>query len=300
MDVTSSTMAAALTAIGGGVAGAFAAWLLNYLQSSGNLTITWRPREDGFPTIDVIVRNAGQRRLKNIEITAHDKEFTPIEFNELPAGAEHRIHTLAGRSQKHEYCTRHGWRRRLPWSKTKWYIDPPKFAGVKIGTKTAAREIADTLESIEKQIRDSPVIRNIGNTASISTPNRENWILPAGVLAVLVPDTSETKRTHIQETTEMGSAWRQRRATGSSAGTHAPREIMRIVIDQEEISDDDANRLREYLDDDELTLYWNREHWPIAKYRIRTMGGRYRAAQIIERDVEYMQVPGEEDESPNG
>ena len=287
---TISTLTAALTAIGGGIAGAFTAWFLNYLQSSGHLTVTWRPREDGYPTIDVIARNAGRRSLKNVKVTSDDGEFKAIEFNELPAGAEYRIDTLAGRSDGHEYYTRHRWK----WRRTKWRIDPPRFGGVKIGRKTATRAIADILENVEKRIADSPVVRTVGNVVSMSTPNKENWTLPSGVLAVLLPDSSETRRTHIQDTTGMGSAWRQMRPTGSSAGTHTPREAMRVVIDPDEISDGDKKRLREYLDDTEITLHLDRKRWPTAKYTIRTRGGWYKEAAILERDVEYMQSPGDD------
>ena len=148
------TMAPALTAIGGGIAGAFTAWLLNFFQSSGQLIISWRPREDGFTTIDVIARNAGRRRLKSIQITGGGEDFSPIEFDELPAGTEYRIDTLSGKSQKQKYYTRHGWRRRLRWRTTKWQVDPAKFSGVQTGGKTAVREIANILQSVEKQVRD--------------------------------------------------------------------------------------------------------------------------------------------------
>ena len=286
-----STLGPALTAIGGGIAGAFTAWLLNFFQSSGQLIVTWRPREDGFTTIDVIARNAGTRRLKSIEITSDGEDFKPIEFDELPAGTEHRIDTLSGKSQKQQYYTRYGWRRRLRWRATQWQVDPAKFAGVKIGHKTAVREIADILENVEKHIRDSPVVRNMGNTVSISRPGKEHWMLPAGVLAVLVPDGSETLRKRIQDETAVGSSWRQNRSAGSSVGTHTPKEILRVVFDPEVLSSEDEKQLEEYFDHGHITIHWNRnrKHWPTAEYMILGTVASPKEARVIERHVAYQQ-----------
>ena len=182
------------------------AWFAR-MQFRGRLVIFWRPREAGFVTIDVIVRNVGGGSVRNVGITSNESNFRAMEFEELPSGIEYCIDTLSGRSDAQEYYTTYGWKRRLRWPTKRWRIDPGKYAGVQIRGVTALRKIAETLESVEKEVRDSPVLRSTGNRVAISRPNEDPWVLPSGVLAVLLPDESETRRTH-------AGGWRRSRRRG--------------------------------------------------------------------------------------
>lgn len=253
--------------------------------------IFWRPREAGFTTVDVVVRNVGGGSVHGVEITGDQPDFQTIDIAELPASTEYCIDTLSGKSPPQEYYTRHGWRwhRRL-WRRT-WRIDPARFAGVQTRGVTALRKIADTLESVERTVRDGPVLRNAGHTMGISRQNEEPWILPSGVLAVLLPDRSETWRTHIQDETTLGSNWRQNRPSGSSAGTHRPRDVMRIVVDPELLSPEDDEKLASYLDHGEITLHYRRQHVPKGRFRILTVIDPPRSVRVMERHVVYEQDP---------
>ena len=135
------------------------------------------------------------------------------------------------------------------------------------------------------------MVRNMGNAVSISRPGKDNWVLPAGVLAVLVPDSSETWRTQIQDETEMGSSWRRNRPAGSSAGTHAPKDVLRVVFDPEVLSFEEEKKLEEYFEHGDITIHWNRyrKRWPTAEYLILTEVAPHKEARVIERHVEYKQ-----------
>ena len=277
----------ALLGVGAAVA---SAWFAR-MQFRGRLVVFWRPREAGFTTVDVVVRNVGGGSVHDVEIMGGHPDFQTIDIAELPAATEYCIDTLSGRSQPQEYYTKHGWRRRLRLWRRTWRIDPARFAGVQTRGVTPLRRIADTLASVERTVRDAPVLRNAGYTIGISRPNEEIWILPSGVLAVLLPAGSETRRTHIQDETMLGSNWRQNRPSGSSAGTHEPRDVMRVVVDPELLSPEDEKKLALFLDHGEITLHYRRRHWPKARYRILTVLDPPRSVRVMERHVVYEQDP---------
>jgi len=283
-------LSGAVIALLGVGAAAASAWFAR-MQFRGSPVVFWRPREAGFTTIDVIVRNVGGGSVHGVEIMSDHPDFQTIDIAELPAAAEYCIDTLDGRSRPQEYYTRHGWRRRLRLWRRTWRIDPARFAGVQTRGVTALRKIANTLESVERTVRDAPVLRNAGHTTGISRPNEEIWILPSGVMAVLLPDGSETWRTHIQDETMLGSNWRQNRPSGSSVGTHEPRDVMRVVVDPELLSPEDDKKLASYLDHGEITLHYRRQHRPNRRYRILTVVNPPRSVRVIERHVVYEQDP---------
>ena len=95
------------------------AWFAR-MQFRGRLVIFWRPREAGFVTIDVIVRNVGGGSVRNVGITSSESNFRAMEFEELPSGIEYCIDTLSGRSDAQEYYTTYGWKRRLRWPTKRW------------------------------------------------------------------------------------------------------------------------------------------------------------------------------------
>ena len=274
-------------------AAAASAWFAR-MQFRGSLVVFWRPREAGFTTIDIVVRNVGGGSVRSVEVTSDQPDFQSLEFAELPAVTEYCIDTMSGKSSPQEYYTRHGWARRLRWRPRRWQIDPAKFSGVQTRGVTALRKISDTLESVERIVRDSPVLRNAGNTIGISRSNEETWVLPSGVIAVLLPDDSETLRTHIQDETVLESGSRQNRPSGTSVGTHAPRDVMRVVVDPERLSPEEEKKLASYLDHGEITLHYSRQHWPTARYRILTVIDPPRGARIIERHVVYEQPAASE------
>ena len=277
-------------------AAAASAWFAR-MQFRGGLVVFWRLREAGFTTVDVIVRNVGGGSVHGVEIISGHPDFQTIDIAELPAATEYCIDTLDGKSRPQEYYTRHGWRRRLRLWRRTWRIDPARFAGVQTRGVTALRKIADTLGSVERTVRDAPVLRNAGHTIGISRPNEETWILPSGVMAVLLPDRSETRRTHIQDETMVGSNWRQNRPSGSSAGTHEPKDVMRVVVDPELLSEEDEKKLASYLDRGEITWHYGRHHWPKARYRILTVVGAPRSVRVMEFHAVYEQdSPGREDD----
>ena len=275
----------AIALLGVGAAAA-SAWFAR-MQFRGSLVIFWRPREAGFTTVDVVVSNVGGGSVRSVEITSDQPDFQRIEFPELPAAIEYCIDTLSGKSGPQEYYTRHGWGLRL----RRWRIDPARFAGVQTRGVTPLRRIADTLENVERRVGDSPVLKNLGHTIGISRPNEEIWVLPSGVIAVLLPDGSETRRTHIQDETTLGSGRRQNRPSGSSVGTHVPKDVMRVVVDPELLSPEEEKKLESYLDHGEITLHYDRTHWPTARYRILTVLEPPRKARIVERHVVYEQDP---------
>ena len=289
-------LGSAVIALLGVGAAAASAWFAR-MQFRGSLVVFWRPREAGFTTVDVVVRNIGGGSVHDVEIMGGQPGFRPIDIAELPAATEYCIDTLSGRSRPQEYYTRHGWRRRLRFWRRTWRIDPARFAGVQTRGLTALRRIANTLESVERTVRDAPVLRNAGHTIGISRPNEETWILPSGVLAVLLPDGSEAWRTHLQDETTLGSNSRQNRHSGSSAGTHEPTDVMRVVVDPELLSPEDDRKLAMYLDHGEITLHYRRQRRPQARYRIQTVVDPPRSVRVMERHVVYEQdPPGKEDD----
>ena len=271
-------------------AAAASAWFAR-MQFRGSLVVFWRSREAGFTTVDIVVRNVGGGSVRSVEITSDQPDFQRIEIVELPAATEYCVDTLSGKSGPQEYYTRHGWRLRLRWWRRSWRIDPARFAGVQTRGVTPLRKIANTLENVERRVGDSPVLRNLGHTIGISRPNEETWVLPSGVIAVLLPDGSETRRTHIQDETTFGSGRRQNRPSGSSVGTHVPKDVMRVVVDPELLSPEEEKKLESYLDHGEITLHYSRKHWPTARYRILTVLEPPRSARIVERHVVYEQDP---------
>ena len=277
-----------------GVGAAMASAWFARMQFRGRLVILWRPREAGFTTIDVVARNIGGGSVRSVTITSNQPDFQRIEITELPAATEYCIDTMSGKSEPQEYYTRHGWGQRLRWWRRTWRIDPAKFAGIQTRGVTALRKIANTLESVERQVRDSPVLRNVDHTIEISRPNEETWVLPPGVIAVLLPHGSETLRTHIEDETMLESNFRQYRSSGSSVGTHDPRDVMRVVVDPELLSPEEEKKLASYLDHGEITLHYSRRHWPTARYRILTVISPPRSARIFERHVVYEQDPASE------
>ena len=272
------------------------AWFAR-MQFRGRLVIFWRPREAGFTTIDVMVRNVGGGSLRNVGITSNGTDFRAMEFEELPSGIEYCIDTLSGKSDGQEYYTTYGWKRRLRWPTRRWRIDPAKYAGVQTRGVTPLRKIADTLESVEKKVRDSPVLRDAGNTVAISRPNEDPWILPSGVLAILLPDESETRRSHIQDETALESSWQQNRPSGSAIGTHVPKDVMRVVIDPDALSDEEERILVSYLEHGEVILHYDpkRKHWPTARYRITMVFDRPQVAHVYKRNALYVQESKESD-----
>ncbi len=288
--VALSSIVVALLAVG---AAAASAWFAR-MQFRGSLVVFWRPREAGFTTIDVVARNVGGGSVRSVEVTSDQPDFQRLEFAELPVATEYCIDTMSGKSSPQEYYTRHGWGRRLRWRPRRWRIDPAKFAGVQTRGVTALRKISDTLESVERKVRDSPVLRNAGNTIGISRSNEETWVLPSGVIAVLLPDDSETLRTHIQDETVLESGWRQNRHSGTSIGTHAPKDVMRVVVDPERLSPEEEKKLASYLDYGEITLHYSRQQ---ARYRILTVINPQRGARIIERHVVYEQPAASEEDN---
>ena len=271
-------------------AAAASAWFAR-MQFRGSLVIFWSPREAGFTTVDVVVRNVGGGSVRKVEITSDQPDFQRIELAELPAATEYCIDTLSGQSEPQEYYTRHGWWLHLRSWRRRWRIDPARFAGVQTRGVTPLRKIADTLENVERRVGDSPVIRNLGHTIGISRPNEETWVLPSGVVAVLLPDSPETLRTHIQDETTLGSGWRQKRPSGSSVGTHVPKDVMRVVVDPALLSPEDEKKLESYLDHGEIVLHYDRTDWVTSRYRILTVLGAPRNARIVERHVIYEQDP---------
>ena len=286
---------AAIALLGVGAAAA-SAWFAR-MQFRGSLVVFWRLREAGFTTVEVIVRNVGGGSVHGVEIIGGHPGFQTIDIAELPAATEYCIDTLDGKSRPQEYYTRHGWRRRLRLWRRTWRIDPARFAGVQTGGVTALRKIADTLGSVERTVRDGPVLQNVGHTRGISRPNEDTWILPSGVMAVLLPDGSATRRRHVQDETMLGSDWRQKRPSGSSAGTHEPKEVMRVVVDPELLSQEDEKKLASYLSPGEIRLHYRRQSWPKDRYRILTVVGAPRNVQVMEFHVVYEQEsPGKEDD----
>ena len=275
----------AVAAVASGVTSAYFA----RLQYRGCLVIHWRLREQGFTTIDVIVRNIGGGSIRNVEITSDRGGFRPLRFQELPAGAEYCVDTLSGRSTAHRYHATHGsppLRRRR---RQTWLIAPRDFPGVQTRDKTALRQIADTLGSVETMVRDSPVLRDAGNALAISRTGEPEWTLPSGVLAVILPAASETRRNHLQDETALADSSRQRRPSGSSVGSHVPEEIMRVIVDPEVLSPEDERKLDRYLHSGDLNLHWDRQHRPLTQYVITGVIGGYREARVLERRVLYKQ-----------
>ena len=285
---TATAVISVAIALSSAVAALMSAWFAG-MQFRGRLVVFWRPREAGFTTLDVMVRNVGGGSVRNVEITSDEPDFRPIEFEELPSAIEYCIDTLSGESTVQEYYTRYGWKHRLRWPRRTWRIDPKKYAGVQTRGVTALRKIAETLENVERVVRDSPVLQNVGNMLGISRPGEDPWPLPSGVLAVLLPNKSETRRTHIQDETTLGSNWRQNRPSGSSAGTHVPKEVMRVVVDPEKLSRNDERKLLSYLDHGEIVLHYNRHQSPIARYWILATLDPPQGARVFKRYVAYEQ-----------
>ena len=273
--------------LGVGAAGA-SAWFAR-MQFRGRLVVFWRPRESGFTTLDVMLRNVGGGSVRNVEVTCDEPDFKRVMIAELPAATEYCIDTMSGKSSPNEYYTRHGWRQCLGWCKRRWRIDPAEFGGIQTRGVTALRKIADTLEGVETRVRDSPVLQNLGNTIGISRSNEDPWMLPSGVIAVLLPGNSETLQTHIQDETMLESRARRRGHSGSSAGTHVPRDVMRVVVDPELLSREEEKTLNSYLDHGEITLHYARRDWPTARCRILKVVEPPREARMIVRHVEYEQ-----------
>ena len=279
---------AALISAGAALA---SAWFAR-AQFRGKLVVFPRPREDGHTTIDVIVKNVGGGSLRMVEVDGFAESFEPLYFEEIPAQAEYCIDTLNGRSERHVYYSRRG-RLRARWKK--WNVDPSHFSGVQTRSLTAVREIANTLKSVERDIRDSPVVQKMGSVFAMSRTGEDDpWPLPPGVLAVLVPLHAQTYRASIQDETELGDSWRQRRPTGSSAGTHSPVDTVRVVVDPERLTPEDGRQLETYLNAGMVTLHY-RDFLdrPIAQFRIRTVSYQTHEARVYTREVEYIQPPRE-------
>lgn len=229
-----------------------------------------------------------------MEVAGLAESFEPLYFEEIPAQAEYCIDTLSGRSERHVYYSRRG-RFSARW--TKWMVDPLHFSGVQTRSLTAVREISNTLKSVERDIRDSPVVQNMGSVFAVSRTGEDDpWPLPPGVLAVLLPPHAETRRTSIQDETELGDSWRQRRPTGSSVGTHSPVDTLRVVVDPERLTPEDGRQLETYLDAGTVALHYrNYLDRPIAQLRIRTVSLGTREARVHTREVEYIQPTRESD-----
>ena len=113
---------------------------------------------------------------------------------------------------------------------------------------------------------------------------------------MLLPPHAETYRTSIQDETELGDSWRQRRPTGSSVGTHSPVDTLRVVVDPERLTPDDGRQLETYLNAGVVSLHYrNFPDRPIAQFRIRTVALGTREARVFTREVEYVQ-PTQESE----
>ena len=277
-------------------AAAASAWFAR-MQFRGGLVVFWRLREAGFTTVDVIVRNVGGGSVHGVEIISGHPDFQTIDIAELPAATEYCIDTLDGKSRPQEYYTRHGWRRRLRLWRRTWRIDPARFAGVQTRGVTALRKIADTLGSVERTVRDALCSAECGAHDRDLTSERRDLDSPVWcdgcTSSGSLRDTADTypRRDHV------GSNWRQNRPSGSSAGTHEPKDVMRVVVDPELLSEEDEKKLASYLDRGEITWHYGRHHWPKARYRILTVVGAPRSVRVMEFHAVYEQdSPGREDD----
>ena len=157
--------------------GAFTAWTLNYIQKAGRLSITWRLREPGTTTIEVIAKNTGQRQLRNVHITSSREGFRPVRL-EMGPGQEYCIESLCGKKESREYYTNTTWKHDMGCPGQRWRINPVDFSEIQTGELPPERVIANVLLEVEKYIKDSPVVRSAGATKSITGPNLGEWVLP--------------------------------------------------------------------------------------------------------------------------
>ena len=169
---------AALIAVSAAMLGAFTAWTLNYIQKAGRLSITWRLREPGTTTIEVIAKNTGQRQLRNVHITSSREGFRPVRLEEMGPGQEYCIESLCGKKESREYYTNTTWKHDMGCPGQRWRINPVDFSEIQTGELPPERVIANVLLEVEKYIKDSPVVRSAGATKSITGPNLGEWVLP--------------------------------------------------------------------------------------------------------------------------
>ena len=285
---------AALIAVSAAMLGAFTAWTLNYIQKAGRLSITWRLREPGTTTIEVIAKNTGQRQLRNVHITSSREGFRPVRLEEMGPGQEYCIESLCGKKESREYYTNTTWKHDMGCPGQRWRINPVDFSEIQTGELPPERVIANVLLEVEKYIKDSPVVRSAGATKSITGPNLGEWVLPPGIIAVLLPDTTEARRQYIRKSTTLGSNRVQRRANRSSVGTHAPRERLQIVIDPDVLSEDDMLKTQQYLSEPTLTVNHNFRHPELnqkSEYLLHQSTWPPRSALIAEGEAEYLQPP---------